>query len=337
MSTPQPVTGAPTPTLPRRRFIEGAAGTRAEAFGPAEWGLVAGIALIWGSSFLFIDIALEGLAPGAIALFRVFLGALTLALVPRARRPVAREDLGRVAFLGATWMAIPLILFPVAQQWIDSAVAGMINGAVPLTAAAWSVLLLRRLPGRVQRAGLLVGFLGVLAISWPEAQDSSATALGAALIVAAVILYGLSVNVAVPLQQRYGSLPVLLRAQLAALIMLLPFGLWSLGSSTWVWGPLLAMIPLGVLGTGLAFVLMTTLVGRAGASRGSVALYFVPIFAILLGVVVRDESVSLIALAGTALVLAGAFLTSRREGPAPSVAVPDPSTPNQALPARGEA
>lgn len=302
------------PTLARRaRLLETTSGTLTDAFGAGEWGLLAAIAGIWGSSFLFMAIGLETLRPGVISAARVALGALALAAVPAARRSVDRADLPRIAFLGVIWMGIPLMLFPIAQQWIDSSVAGMINGAVPLTSAAWAVLLLRRLPGRRQLAGLAIGFGGVVAVSWPSLQDSQATALGAGLVVLAVVLYGLSTNVAVPLQQRYGSLPVLLRAQLAALVIVLPFGAAQLSGSRWAWGPALAMVPLGVLGTGLAFVLMTTLVGRVGGPRGSVAIYFVPLVAIALGVIVRGEAVAPIALIGTALVLFGAWLTSRRE------------------------
>ncbi|CAN5897324.1 DMT family transporter [soil metagenome] len=305
-----------TPTQ-RRRLLETGAGTRLDAFGSAEWGLLAAVALIWGSSFLFMDIGLESLRPGVVTMARVGLGAAALGLVPRARAAVAREDMPRVAFLGLIWIAVPLMLFPIAQQWIDSSVAGMLNGAVPLTTAAWSVALLRRAPGRTQLLGIAVGFAGVVAISWPELQGSRSTALGAALVVLAVALYGLSANLAVPLQQRYGALPVLLRAQLAALLIVVPFGLASLPGSRWTWDAAVAMIPLGVLGTGLAFVLMFTLVGRVGGPRGSVAIYFVPVVAIILGVVFLSEEIAPLAALGTALVLAGAWLTSRREAPPP--------------------
>jgi drug/metabolite transporter (DMT)-like permease len=199
-----------------RRLLEAGSGSRTEAFGAQEWLLLSGIALIWGSSFLFIDIGLETLRPGVVALARLGLGVATLALFPAARRPVDRQDLSRVAFLGVIWAGLPLLLFPIAQQWIDSSVAGMLNGAVPLFGAAWAVLLLRRPLGRAQTLGLLVGFAGVVAISWPELQGSRATTLGAALVLVAVACYGLAVNLAVPLQQRHGALPVLLRAQLAA-------------------------------------------------------------------------------------------------------------------------
>lgn len=297
----------------RRPLLETGSGSRAEAFGVREWGLLASIALIWGSSFLFIDIGLEALRPGVIALSRVALGVAALSLFPAARRPIGREDRTRVAFLGVIWAGLPLLLFPLAQQWIDSSVAGMLNGAVPLAGAAWAVLLLRRPLPRTHAVGLSVGFAGVLAISWPELQGSRATMLGTSLVVLAVICYGLAVNLAVPLQQRHGALPVLLRAQLAALVLLLPFGLWGLRGSHFAWGPALAMLPLGILGTGLAFVLMTTLVGRVGGPRGAVATYFIPVVAIVLGVLLLDERVAAAAVAGTALVVGGAWLTSRRE------------------------
>jgi drug/metabolite transporter (DMT)-like permease len=300
------------PAAARKPLLETGSGSRAEAFGVREWGLLASIALIWGSSFLFIDVGLEALEPGVIAAARVALGVAALSLVPAARRPIGREDGVRVAFLGVIWAGLPLILFPVAQQWIDSSVAGMLNGAVPLAGAAWAVVLLRRPLPRVQAVGLLIGFAGVLAISWPQLQGSRATMLGAGLVVLAVVLYGLAVNLAVPLQQRHGALPVLLRAQLAALVLLLPFGLWGLPGSHLELGSVLAMVPLGVLGTGVAFVLMTILVGRVGGPRGAVATYFIPVVAIALGVLFLEEHVAPAALGGTALVVAGAWLTSRR-------------------------
>ncbi len=278
-----------------------------------EWGLLAAVALIWGSSFVFMAIGLDAFRPGVVTLARVALGALTLALVPKARVGIDKEDRLRVLGLGIIWIGIPLTIFPIAQQWIDSSVAGMLNGAVPITAAAWATLLLRRLPGWRQLLGIGVGFVGVIAISAPEVVDSSATALGTMLVIGAVVLYGLSTNLVVPLQQKYGSLPVLFNAQLAALVIVVPFGLIQIPGSTWAWPSALAMIPLGALGTGLAFVLMATLVGRVGGPRGSIAIYFVPVVAIVLGVIVRGDALQPAAVAGTALVLVGAWIASRRD------------------------
>lgn len=298
---------------PSGRLPSTSVGTNREAFSGIEWALLASVALIWGSSFLFIAIGLEAFRPGVITLARIGLGAMTLALVRRARAPIERQDLARVALLGIIWIGIPLSIFPIAQQWIDSSVAGMLNGAVPITSAVFATILLGRLPGWRQLVGIAVGFLGVVAISLPELTDSSSTALGAALVLLAIVLYGLATNVAVPLQQRYGALPVLFRAQLVALVVVVPYGLVEIPGSTWSWSAAAAMVPLGVLGTALAFVFMATLVGRVGGPRGAIAIYFLPVVAIVLGVMFRNETVAPLALVGVALVIVGAWAASRRE------------------------
>jgi drug/metabolite transporter (DMT)-like permease len=277
--------------------------------------LLAAVAAMWGSSFLFIEIGLEHFGPGLIAFARVAIGALALAALPRSRSPVDRSDLPKVALLGLLWMGAPLLLFPIGQQWIDSSLAGMINGAVPIFATVTAAILLRRPPGGWQLAGVIIGFGGVLAVLWPAARGAEVTALGAGLVLLAVMCYGVALNLAVPLRQRSGALPVLLRAQIVALVVLAPAALVSLPDSTFAWSSALAVGALGFFGTGWAFVAMTTLVGRVGATRGSVANYLLPVVAIALGMVFRDEVVEPISLLGTALVLAGAYLTSRRELP----------------------
>ena len=316
MATSKPVAAAAAPE--QRRVLGTSHGTRLDAFGPAEWGLLAGVSLMWGSSFLFIAIGVESFAPGVLAFGRLALGAATLALVPKARRGVERADLKRIAVLSLMWMAIPFFLFPLAEQRISSALAGMMNGAVPLFAALFASMLLKKIPGRFQAAGLVVGFGGVLAIAWPALGGARVTTVGVLLVLLAVILYGLSINLAVPLQQRYGSLPVVLRAQLFALAAMAPVAAVQLPASEWSWSSAIATVPLGVFGSGLAFVAMATLAGRVGAMRGSVAIYFLPVVAIALGVVFRDETVATVSLIGTALVIAGAWLTSRREKPSPA-------------------
>jgi len=291
-----------------------AQGTSTHAYTTEDWGLLAAIALIWGSSFLFMDIGLQSFAPGVVTVARIGLGVATLALFARARTPVDREDWPRLALLGTVWTAIPLTLFPIALQWVDTSVAGMINGAMPIFAVAWSTYLLRRVPGWRQLLGIAVGFAGIVLVFVPELQASRDTAVGAILALVAVVFYGLATNLAVPLQQKYGGPPVVLRSQSVALLLVLPLGLWQLQDSTWSWESGLAMVPLGALGTGLAIVLMATLAGRVGATRASIAIYFLPLVAVVLGVAVLGESVAPLALVGVALVLVGAWITSRREG-----------------------
>ena len=284
-----------------------------DAFSATDWLLLAGAALTWGSSFLWIEIGLEAFSPLFIAFIRIVFGTATLAFFRKARTKVDRKDMPAIVLLGLLWMAAPLALFPIAQQWIDSSLAGMINGGVPIFAAAIAAVVARRRPPARTIAGIAIGFAGVVAVSSPAVQGSSATALGAGLALLATIMYGVSLNIAVPLQRKYGALPVLLRVQLVALALTLIPGVIGATSSSFNVASLLAMIPLGCLGTGMAFVWMATLVGRVGASRGSITIYFVPVIAILIGALVRSETIAVVSLAGTALVLTGAFIASRTQ------------------------
>lgn len=250
---------------------------------------------------------------------RLTLGMVTLGLFPAARKPVDRSDWPQLVTLALIWMAVPFLLFPIAQQWISSSLAGMLNGAMPLFAAVIASMFLRRLPGRLQIIGLSIGFAGIVLLTVFGAEDPEpSTVLGIVLVLIAVLCYGFAVSIAVPLQQRYGSLPVLLRGLAIASIATAPFGIAGIGDSRLELLPTLSLVALGVLGSGVAFVAMATLVGRAGATRGAVSVYFVPIVAMILGVVVRDETVTIPAIIGIAFVLVGAYLTSRREQPRPA-------------------
>ncbi len=296
----------------RERLLQTSEGSTAAAFGVAEWALLAVVGFVWGSSFLFIAEGLEAFGPGLISWLRLALGFATLSLFRTARAPIARADHRRIAALAVLWMAIPFILIPMAQQSIDSSLAGMINGGMPLFAAAISAIMLRRLPGKAQSTGLVVGFAGIVLVSLPSG-DASATLTGVVLTLVATACYGLAVNLAVPLQQTYGALPVLLRALGIALIVTTPLGIASLASATWSWTSLAAVAALGVGGTALAYVAMATLAGRAGATRGAVAIYLIPLVAIGLGVWLRDEEVAALGLVGIGLALVGAWVTSRAE------------------------
>jgi len=298
----------------RPRLITTAPGSHQAAFGSAEWGLLSFIAVVWGSSFLLIAVGVDHLAPSVVTAGRILFGFLGLVAVPAARAPIDREDRPRLVLLGVVWMAIPLSLFPIAEQWVDSSVAGMINGSVPLFAAAIGAVLLRVLPPSRVMVGLVVGFAGVVAISLPSLSGADASPLGVGLLLVAVALYGLAANLAIPLQQRHGALPVLLRMQLVALALTAPVAAVGLTRSSFAWSSVLAVVVLGLLGTGWAYAAQTTLLGRAGAARGSVPVYVTPVVAIALGAVFRDERVAPLALAGMVLVLAGAWITSQAEG-----------------------
>ena len=303
-----------------------------DAFAPQDWGWLVAVALIWGSSYLLIAFGVEHFKPALVAFLRLSFGVAVLAMIPAARRPVPRSERRAIALLGIVWLALPFLLFSVAQQWIDSSLAGMLNAAAPLFVAVVGAMAFHRRPGRRQQLGLLVGFVGVVVISWPAIVGAHASVLGVALVLLATLCYGFAGNLASPLQVRNGALPVVFRAALVALAVMTPLGLASIPASTFAWSSLLAVAALGIFGTAVAFAGFTTLLGRVGAARGSVTIYFLPLVAMVLGAVVRDEAIAALSIAGTGLVLAGAYLASRAERRQP-VAMPRSSP----TPARSDA
>jgi len=280
---------------------------------PLDWTLFVSIGLIWGSSFLLIDIGLEAFHPGLITWLRIAFGALILALVPRARRRIEPFDRPRLIALSFVWVAIPFTMFPIAQQYINSAAAGMLNGAMPIFAAVIASILLKRLPHGAVLVGLILGFVGVGAISLSSGSGDSSEALGVVLVLLATLCYGLAINIAAPITQQYGSLAVNARMLVYATIWTAPFGAAGLLKSTFAWDSFLAVVVLGAMGTGLAFLIMGSLVSRVGSTRSSFITYILPVVALVLGVVFRDDQVSVVALVGVVLVIVGALLAARRE------------------------
>src|SRR5215510_11246630 len=199
-----------------------------------DWALLVVPGVIWGASFLFIAEGLAALEPNGVTFTRILVGFLTLSLFPSARKPVARSDWAGTAWLGVLWLAFPLSMFPFAEQHVSSALTGMLNGATPLFVAAVASLIAHRLPERGISAGLIVGFGGAVIMAIP-ALGGSSTALGIAMIVAALISYGIALNIARPLQQRNGSIPVIWRALGVAVILTAPLGLPAVLDAHWTW------------------------------------------------------------------------------------------------------
>ncbi len=273
----------------------------------ADWALVVVPGVIWGASFLFIAEGLAATAPNGVTFTRIAIGFLTLSLFPSARRPVARADWAGTAALGVLWFAFPLSMFPFAEQHVSSALTGMLNGATPLFVAAVASFLAGALPGRGTLVGLIVGFGGAVVMAMP-AMGGSTSAFGVALIIAALVSYGVALNIARPLQQRNGAIPVVWRALGFALILTAPLGLPALLNGSWSVRPALAMLGLGAGGTAIATILTATAAGRMGATKASVSAFIIPVVALILGVVIRHEHVTMVSIAGAAICLFGAAI-----------------------------
>lgn len=277
-----------------------------------EWLLLGAPGLIWGASFLFIAEGLESMAPNGVTFARILIGFITLSMVPAARGPVHPGDLVGIFWLGVLWMAFPLTMFPFAEQHITSAMAGMLNGANPLFAVIVAALIARTMPTRSVITGLLVGMSGTAMIAWPGLGAGRNSAFGVGLVMAALVSYGVALNLARPLQQRNGGLPVIWRALGVALLITAPFGLPDLLAAQWTARSAFSMLALGSLGTALAQVLIARAAGKFGAATASSTNFLIPVVALGLGLVVRDEKVAAVSVVGCAVCLAGAWLISRK-------------------------
>ena len=278
---------------------------------PFDWLLMVTAAGIWGSSFLFMDVALEVEHPGLVAWLRPVLGLAFMAMLPSARRPVDRSDHPRLLLLGFLWMAIPLSLFPLAQTWIDSSIAGMMNSGMPVMTLLAGAALFGVTTHRVQVAGVVVGIVGLLMIGIPTASVGETSAVGVLLVVLAVACYGVAVNIAGPLQRRYGSPAVLLRVLVVATVATTPWGLVGLAGSDFAWSAVASNVAVGMGGTGIAYVAAASLIGRVGPVRMSAVTYIVPVVAAVLGIAVLGETLGVVQVSGALVLVAGAWLTTR--------------------------
>ena len=274
--------------------------------------MTAGVALTWGASFLFIAIAIDHVATGVVPVARLGFGALALSCFPAARRMVAREDIWRVALLGLVAMTIPFYLYPLAEQTVSSSVTGMINGSIPVTTVLAAAVLTRTMPSRRRIVAVLIGFGGIALISFGSVGDGKgASVRGVLFLLAATCCYAFTSIMSREMQVKYGTLTVLLWQELFALAFSLPLGIPAFADSDFAWSALLALFVLGAMGTGLAYVLYGMLMVRAGAVRGVIGVFFTPIVATVLGLVFRDEKVTVLAVIGMCVVICGAWLTSR--------------------------
>lgn len=281
-------------------------------FGPAEWGMTSAVALTWGSSFLFIAIALDHVATGVVPIARLTFGALALACFPAARKKIDRADIPRVALLGLIAMTFPFYLYPLAEQSVSSSVTGMINGSIPVTTVVAAAILTRKMPSRRRSLAVLIGFAGITLISFGSVGDDKGASIhGVLFLLAATLCYAFTSILSREMQVKYGTLTVLLWQELFALLFALPLGVPAFFDSTFAWPALFALMALGALGTGFAYVMYGKLMVRAGAVRGVIGVFFTPIVATILGLVFRHESVSLLSVAGMCIVIVGAYFTSR--------------------------
>ena len=268
------------------------------------------LAAIWGSSFMFITIALRDLAPSTLILLRMGFGALALALYVRvAGLPLSRlrPYAAPLALLALINTAVPFFLIAWGQQYIDSGLAAIFNASAPLFTALFAIPIDRtqRVTG-TRLAGILLAFGGVVLLVGFELSGGERAVAGALAVVGAAACYGIGGLYA---GRRFVGLPaplVALGSLVWATLFVLPVG--AAEASMPGWDASLSVLYLGVAATGVAYLLYFGLIAGAGASKAVLVTYLVPSLALLYGAIFLDEEITAIALAGLALVLAGVAL-----------------------------
>jgi drug/metabolite transporter (DMT)-like permease len=283
------------------------------------------LALMWGSSFLWIKIALDGLGPMQITQGRLIFGAgflLALCAVTRLRLPRGRVVWGHLAVVSLVGNAVPFALFAYGERTVDSGLAGVLNATTPLWTAVVALLVgLERRPGRTRVAGLAVGFAGTVLILAPW-QGGGGTLGGALLCLLAAVCYGVSLVYSTRFVVNRGISPVPLAAGqigVAALWSLLAVPLVGVGPMHLDPVVVIAVAVLGLLGTGYAFVLVNRLLVDEGATSTSTVTYLLPVIAVLLGAVTLGEALGPRVLVGMVVVLAGVMLAQHKPSVRPPV------------------
>ncbi len=291
------------------------------AIGRGSLARLALLALLWGSSFLWIAIALRGFSPVQIVLIRLTLGAIVLVIIVYARGL-------RLPASGRIWLhltaaavfanAIPYTLFAIGEQHVSSSVAGVLNATTPL----WTLIIAfaagheRRISGP-KLIGFIVGLAGTLVIFSPWETGSQIASLGGLACLGAAASYGISYVYMDRYLARRGIPPLVLSAsQLTAaaviLAVVLPFA--GLQAVHLRWDAIAALTVLGILGTGIAYILNYRLITDEGTTA-SVVTYLLPIVAVILGAAILSDKITAQIIGGMLIVLIGVAIT-RRDHPA---------------------
>jgi len=281
---------------------------------------LAGLALIWGASFLFIKVAVHDMSPTALVLIRSVSGCIALALIVRAMgRPLLGDGWkGRLvpfAILAITGGLLPWAAIAWGEERISSGLASILNSTTPLWAAVlvyWLIPSDR--PSALNYAGVLIGLAGVVILFVP---DLRAKGLGGNVIgAAAVVLASLSYAVSALYQRRklrgVSVYEVSLGQLAATAILAVPIAAPSLPSVHVAAPSLAAVIALGVGGSGVAYLLYYYILNTLGPVRATGVTLLVPITAVLWGAILLHEQVTLPIIAGMVVILTGVVLTNLR-------------------------
>lgn len=292
-----------------------------------DWLLFVLLGFLWGSSYLFIKIGVEaGLQPFTLVSLRLLIGLALLAAVVAASRQALPRDprmYGHLVVLGLFSVALPFMLITWAEQTVDSSLAAVLTGAVPLFVIPFAALILQDERVSVNKVvGIVVGLIGVAIVVGFDTASLAGTGLLAQLaLIGAAASYALGgVYARRNVHGLRPMVPALFQVTFALVMVSIPALLLE-GPIRLAISPdaLVSVVWLGLLGSGAAYLVFFRLLAHWGATRTSLVAYLLPIWGILLGALVLREPIDARLVVGTVLVIGGIALVNRRRSLRPFI------------------
>lgn len=282
-----------------------------------NWFLLFFLAAVWGSSFIMMKKAMLVFSPVQVGCLRIFIAFLSLIpfIFPRVKE-IKKEQWKYLAAVGLLGSGIPVFLFTIAQQHIDSAVAGILNSLTPLFALSFGLLFFKAKYNWVKISGVLVGLIGAVVIVLFKSNGEHETNYWyALLVVLATMMYATNVNILKVKFQEANPVTITIGV---FLVMGPPAGIWLFSTdflqvvktNPQSYGALGYMCILAFLGTSYSWILMNRLLQQTNVLFASTTTYLIPIVAVMWGVI-DGESIAMMHIAGMLLILVGVYLTSR--------------------------
>ena len=284
------------------------------------WLLFLALGFMWGSSYLFIKLAVDDFGTFTLVALRLAVGAVLLwAVVAATRQELPREPriYGHLFVMGLVNIVIPFALITWAEQSVDSSLAAILTAPVPLFAIVIAPFFLHDEPIRVNGViGLLVGFVGVVILTSRDLSVGDSDLSGEIALLGAAFSYAIG---AVYARRNMRGVPPLIPAVFQVSFALLVSGVIALAAERpWEARPdleaIFSILWLGIVGSGLAYLVVFRLFAAWGATRTTMVAYEIPVVGILLGFFVLAEPVDLRLLIGTGLVVGGVALVNSPYG-----------------------
>lgn len=283
-----------------------------------SWSLLLALAAIWGASYMLIKIGLRDLSPAMVACLRVALAALVVAPIAAARGALAGLGgvVGMLVVVGAIQVAGPFFLIALGEQEIPSALAGILVATAPIFTAVLAIWIDHEERSQGLRlVGIGVGIAGVVLLFGVDLSGSGSLLLGGLAVVLAGLGYAVGGFLVKHRLAGLEPLGMTVAVMAASALLLAPVALATAPAEAPGIGPLGAVAALGVVGTGLAFVIFYGLIARVGPARSFLVAYLAPGFAVVYGAALLGEAITAATIAGLALILVGSWLAAEGRMP----------------------